>query len=191
MSIVHALPKSPLLFFLVLGSAACAKPPNALLTRARQAGEEARTTDAAEFAPEAFAAAEKARAALDAEMAVQQERVFFRRSYDEVRLLAQAYEDAATTASGDAHAAREEAQRLAVTMIQELRQPLEDLRARTSSRAGVVVAAELDDAQGHLDAAETALGEQRYREAQEHAAMAREIIDRVGGAQGASASRPR
>jgi hypothetical protein len=166
---------------LTLLSSACAKEPTRLVTLARQAEKAARVEGAAEYAPDALFAAERAGAALDAELQAQHERLFFFRSYDDVRVLTRAYAEAAEKATAEAAVARVEAQRHAVAVIQELRTPLEQLRARAAG-AGAPIATELDAAQAHLDAANTALGERHYRDAESHAAAAREILTRVMGA---------
>ena len=181
MNTSRALRRSVLVLVLTLVSSACAKEPTRLVTQARQAEKAARAEGAAEYAPDALLAAEQAGAALDAELQAQRERLFFLRSYEDVRVLMRAYAEAAEKATAEAAVARVEAQRHAVAVIQELRTPLEQLRARAAGSGGPL-ATELDAAQAHLDAANTALGERHYRDAESHAAAAREILTRVVGA---------
>jgi hypothetical protein len=172
--------RSTLVLFLMLASSSCAKEPTRPIAQARQAEQVARAEGAPEYAPDALLATERAAAALDAELRAQHERLFFRRSYEEVRVLTRAYAEAAEKATAEAAAARAEAQRHAVVVIQELRAPLERLRARVGAGGGG--ATDLDAVQAHVDAANTALGERHYRDAEGHAAAAREILTRVVGA---------
>lgn len=177
-----ALRRSVLILALTLVSSACAKEPTRLVTQARQAEQAARAEGAAEYAPDALLAADQAGAALDAELQAQHERLFFQRSYDDVRVLTRAYAEAAEKATAEAAVARVEAQRHAVAVIQQLRTPLEQLRARVGSGgSGGPLTSELDAAQAHVDAANSALGERHYRDAESHAAAAREILHRVVG----------
>jgi hypothetical protein len=185
---IHAMNTSPALrrsvfiLALTLVSSACAKEPTRLVTQARQAEQAARAEGAAEYAPDALLAAEQAGAALDAALQAQHERLFFQRSYDDVRVLTRAYAEAAEKATAEAAVARVEAQRHAVAVIQQLRTPLEQLRARVGSGgSGGPLTSELDAAQAHVDAANSALGERHYRDAESHAAAAREILHRVVG----------
>jgi len=172
-----ALRRSILILALALVSSACAKEPTRQVMQARQAEKAARAEGAAEYAPGALLAAEQAGAALDAELQAQHERLFFLRSYDDLRILTRAYAEAAEKATAEAAAARAEAQRHAVAVIQQLRAPLEQLRERAG--AGGLLAIELEKAQAHIDAANTALGQRHYRDAESHAAAARAILDRV------------
>lgn len=182
MNMYPALRRSTLMLVLTFVSSACAKEPTRLVTQARQAEQAARAEGAAEYAPDALLAAEQAGAALDAELQAQHERLFFRRSYDDARVLTRAYTEAAEKATADAATARAEAQRHAVAVIQELRAPLEQLRARVGSGgSGAALAGDLDAAQAHVDAANTALGARHYRDAESHAAAAREILGRAVG----------
>ena len=182
MSASTASRRSALMLLLALAASSCAKEPTRLVTQARQAEQAARAEGAAEYAPDALLAAEQAGAKLDAELQAQHGRLFFLRSYDETRLLTRAYAEAATKATDEAAVARAEAQRHAVAVIQELRAPLEQLRARVGvAGAPGALVSELDAAQAHVDAANTALGERHYRDAEAHAAAAREILTRVVG----------
>lgn len=184
-----ALRRSILILALTLVSSACDKEPTRPVTQARQAEKAARAEGAAEYAPDALLAAAQAGAALDAELQAQRERLFFLRSYDDVGVLTPAYAEAAEKATAEAAVARVEAQRHAVVVIQQLRTPLEQLRARVGSgSSGGPLVSELDAAQAHVDAANTALGERHYRAAESHAAAARAILDRVGGLKPGSAT---
>jgi TonB family protein len=83
---------------------ACAKPPDADVTAAREALESARTARADEYAPDSLRAAQEAQSALDIELQAQEAK--WMKSYDRAKVLALAARTASDDASAAAVAAR-------------------------------------------------------------------------------------
>jgi len=92
---------------LAITAAGCGTPPSADIDAAKAAVDKAVTDGAGQHAAESLKAAQDARAALDAELAVQEGKWF--KSYDKTIELAAAAKAAADKASADAIAAREKA----------------------------------------------------------------------------------
>jgi len=89
----------------------CAAPPSADVDAAKAAVDKAVTDGAGQYAADALKAAEEARAALDAELKVQDGKWF--KSYDKARELAAAAKAAGDRAAADAVAAKEQAEAVA------------------------------------------------------------------------------
>jgi TonB family protein len=85
----------------------CGAPPSADIDAAKAALDKAMTDGAGQYAADALKAAQDARAALDAELAVQDGKWF--KSYDKAKELAAAAKAAGDKASADAVAAKEKA----------------------------------------------------------------------------------
>lgn len=174
---------------LAIGTA-CAAPPAEAIDLAEQAEIAAVEQDAAEYAPEAMNQVAEARAALDAELAVQAERWSVRRSYQRAEELAMAYEQAsvaAATAAGEAtQAARSDAQLL----IEDTRHAIDEVRGMLAlapvgkgSRADLaMLGGDLDLAASALMEAELALQSESFLEARSKASGAREGVERVRSA---------
>ena len=92
---------------LAITATGCGTPPSADIDAAKAAVDKAVTDGAGQHAAESLKAAQDARAALDAELAVQEGKWF--KSYDKTIELAAAAKAAADKASADAIAAREKA----------------------------------------------------------------------------------
>jgi len=92
---------------LALTVTACAAPPAAEVDAARAATDKAVAAHADQYAAESLKAAEEARAALDAELKVQEGKWF--KSYDRAKELATAAKAAGDKAAADAVGAREKA----------------------------------------------------------------------------------
>lgn len=166
---------------------ACAKPPAEAIALAEQAQQGAMAAGADEYAPEALNAVTEAKAALDAELAAQGEKMSLTRSYKQAETLAAAYKTAADQAAAAATAAKEQARNEATALITESRTALEEVRAMLASapkgkgsRADLAaMGADLDAAAAGLTEAEDALTSQMYLDARSKASSARTLIDQV------------
>jgi len=96
---------------LAITAAGCGAPPSADVDAAKAAVDKAVTDGAGQYAADAIKAAQDARAALDAELAVQEAKWF--KSYDKAKELAAAAKAAGDKASADAVAAKAEADAIA------------------------------------------------------------------------------
>ena len=169
---------------------ACSRPPTETIAAAEQSRQSAVAAGAEEYASEAMTAVGQAKAALDAELAVQQERFVLRRSYGRAGELATAYRTASDQAATAAGAGREQARVDATALIEESRVLLLDVRAMLAaapvgkgSRADLAAMnADLDQAEGLITEAETLLGSQEFMTAKSRATSARELIDGVKAA---------
>ena len=90
----------------------CASPPNADVEAAKAAIDRAATDRAGQYAAESLQAAQDARAALDAELKVQEGKWF--KSYDKTKELAVAAKAAGDKAEADAVAGKEKADAVAI-----------------------------------------------------------------------------
>jgi len=85
---------------------ACAKPPAEAIALADEARQGALSAGAEEYAPEALNAVSEAKAALDAEIAAQGEKMSLTRSYKHAEELAMEYQTAADQATAAATTAK-------------------------------------------------------------------------------------
>jgi hypothetical protein len=119
------------LFALVLVAmvaVACAEPPTAEIEAADRSLDEARSAQAAEYAPQTLKSAEQARQQLDAELKAQEERFAMMRDYDKAKELAASAKSTAERASTEAAAARERARQEAADMIAQVRTSIDELK---------------------------------------------------------------
>jgi hypothetical protein len=166
---------------------ACSKPPAEAISAAEAAQQAAMAAGVAEYAPEAMNAVSEAKAALDAELAAQGEKMSLTRSYSHAEELAAAFKSAAEQATASAAAAKEQAKADATTMIGEGRMALDSAMAMLAaapvgkgSRADLAaMKADLEAAGMSLTEAEAALTGELYLEAKSKAAAAHEVIGRV------------
>jgi len=114
---------------LVVTVAGCASPPSADVDAARAAIDKAATDRADQYAAESLKAAQDARAALDAELKVQEGKWF--KSYDKAKELAVAAKAAGDQASAEAIAGKERADALAAKVKA-------DAEAREKAKAAAV-----------------------------------------------------
>jgi protein TonB len=114
---------------LALTAAGCGAPPTADIDAARAAVDKAVTDSAGQYAAEAIKAAQDARAALDAELAVQDAKWF--KSYDKAKELAAAAKAAGDKAAAEAIAAKQEADAIAA-------KEKADAEAREKAKAAAV-----------------------------------------------------
>jgi hypothetical protein len=171
-------------FGAALALAACGSPPNESINTAEQAQETAEAAGAAEYAPEAYNAAVQAKAALDAEMTVQNERMALRRNYGRAEELATAYQTAAEQAATAAVEAKEQARQEATDLIAQTRSELDEVRSMLATApVGKGTSADLAALRGDLETAdtglteaETALTEERFLEARTKATTSRDLV---------------
>lgn len=170
--------------------AACAKPPTQAISQAEQADKAALADGAEQYAPDAVAKVTQAKAALDAELAVQSQRMSFRRSYKQATELAVAYQQAAEQAGTAATAAREQAKQDATALISQTQAALDEVKGMLAaapvgkgSRADLAaLRTDLETAANNLSAAQTSLTAENYLEAKTQAQSARDLIDKVKAA---------
>ena len=171
----------------VLSITACAKPPQEAIDAAVAAQQSAVTAGAEEYAPEAMAAVTQAKAALDAELAAQQEKMSLTRSYGHAEELAAAYQTAAQQAASAAATAKEQARAEASDLIAQGRVALEEaMAALAAAPRGKGSAADLAAFQTDLQTAGTTLADaeaaltgEQYLQARSMANSAHEVITRV------------
>jgi len=174
----------------VASLSACAKPPVEAITLGEQAQQAALSAGAAEYAPEALNSVTEAKAALDAEIAAQGEKMSLTRSYKQAETLAAAYKSAADHAATAAAAAKEQARTDATNLITESRTALDEVRTMLAaapqgkgSRADLAaMGADLDAAAASLTEAEGSLTSEMYLDARSKASAAQQMIDQVRSA---------
>lgn len=170
--------------------AACAKPPTQAISQADQADKAALAAGAEEYAPDAVGKVTQAKAALDAELAAQGERMALRRSYKQAEQLAVAYQQAAEQATTAASTAKEQAKQDATALISESQTALDEVKGVLAaapvgkgSRADLAaLRTDLETAGNNLAAAQASLTAEKYLEAKTQATSARDLIDKVKAA---------
>jgi hypothetical protein len=166
---------------------ACGKPPAEAIALANEAQQGAMTAGAGEYAPEALNAVTEAKAALDAELTAQGEKMSLTRSYKHAEELAAAYKVAADQATSAATTAKERARTEATALITEGRTALDEARTMLASapkgkgsRADLAaLSADLDAAGAGLTEAESAVASQMYLDARTKASSAMTVIGKV------------
>jgi len=170
-----------------LALTACSKPPTDALNAADAAQQAAMAAGADEYAPEAMNAVAEAKAALDAELAAQGEKMSLTRSYKHAEELAAAYQAAADQATTAAAAAKEQAKQEATTLISEGRMGLDEAttllasapRGKGSAADLAAMRADLEAAGVALTEAEASLTNGMFLDARSKATSAKEAIQRV------------
>ncbi len=168
----------------VLIMTGCAKPPENLLLQATAALQAAQNAGAARYAPDAWAAAQRALDEFKAELAAQAKKFSLFRSYGKARSLGEAALKAADRARDEALAQKKLAGD-AQTAVAELRRLLQSARNRLAAlpRTRGLDAAELrtmlDSAGRQLDRAQADLNAGRYDEALATASQARGTVAKV------------
>lgn len=171
---------------------ACASPPQDVMDLAAQAEAEAVAAGVEEYAPEVMSPVMEAKAALDAELAVQGEKMAFTRSYRRAEELATSYQEAAQAASAAAAEARQKAEEEATLLISDGRMALDEARGllataprgKGSAADLAAMGTDLDAAGTLLTEAEGALQAGEFLQARTKAATASEAINRVRDAVG-------
>lgn len=190
MSRIVTHPRALLAMAALVSVAACAKPPQEAIDMAMQAQTAASAAGADQYAPESMNAVLEAKAALDAELAAQSEKMSLTRSYDHAEELVAAYKAAADQAASQAAAAKEQAKQEAATLITDGRLALDEVttilasapRGKGSAADLAALKTDLESAGMTLVEAEAALTSEMYLDARAKAASAREVIDRVKAA---------
>lgn len=118
---------------IVLFGAACQKPPTQEIQAAEAALEEARQSDAREYAPEALERVNQQYAALEAELKTQEEKMAFRRKYDQAKTLAANVQTQAEQAKAAGAQAKEETKAQVETALQEASVKLEQVKTAVAN----------------------------------------------------------
>ncbi len=178
----------PLFVVLALVAAGCAEPPAAEIQAARQAMDVARSAGAPDYAPDAWAEAEGARARLEVELEAQQDKTLaITRSYVPAKALAAEVETAAQRAAEAAEAGKEAARVAASRSLDEARALLREVRdlvarAPHGKGTGADLAALDSDAGASgasLEEAEAAFAEARYLDAKAKADAVLAALGRI------------
>lgn len=168
----------------------CSKPPEAEMSEARKAIEDARNSEAAEYAAESWQAAQDAMKGVEAELKVQDEKFALFRSYKETTNKVNSAKAAAEKAKADAAAGKERVRQEAETAINEAQTFIAETKtALDTAPRGKGTSADLTMLQSDITAAEASLAEAqsalaagRYRDAQAKAAAARSSAESVRSA---------
>jgi len=170
-----------------LALTACSKPPTEAIAAADAAQQAAVAAGAEEYAPQAMNAVTEAKAALDAELAAQGQKMSLTRSYKQAETLVAAYKTAADQAATAAAAGKEQAKQEATTLISEGRMALDEAttllasapRGKGSAADIAAMKADLEAAGVALTEAETSLTNGMFLDAKSKATSAKESIQRV------------
>lgn len=111
----------------------CAKPPATAIEAARQALENAKAAQAAEYAPRSLANADNAKTTLDAELKAQEGKFALFRSYKKATEMATAAKTAAEQAVTDANAAKEQARKESEALIAQAKTAIEEAKTMLAS----------------------------------------------------------
>ena len=174
----------------VVGSmfiAGCAAPPAAEISAADAAVSGAETAEAPSYAPAEYAAAQDARAQLQAELTAQEGKFAPLRSYARATELAAAATSAAQAAQQQAAQEKERVRNEATELLAGAKTALEDARnilASAPTGKGTqadlaAMASDLDTADSSLVEAETALTANNYTEARNKAQAAMQAAAQV------------
>jgi hypothetical protein len=152
-----------------LVAAGCAQPPQAQIDAAKASLDKAAAAQAAEYAPEAFAAVRDAQAKLDAELTAQSGKFALTRSYDEATKLATAVVDAGNKAATDAVAGKQALQAAVSAAVKDAETAIADAEAALNTAPkGKGSKADLDALKADVTAARSALGEAQTAVTGEH-----------------------
>jgi hypothetical protein len=166
---------------------ACASEPKQAVDAAKAALEAARTAGAADYAPEAFAAAETAMASLDAEIKAQSEKFALTRSYTKATELAAAATKAAEAATADAATGKEKMKAEATALIDEVKTAVtttKELLAKAPKGKGSaadIEAMKTDVAgiESSLADVDAAMAAGRFKDAKVKAEAAKQGLDKI------------
>jgi hypothetical protein len=180
---------SGVLVLLVLGLASCAKPPEAELSAAQAAIDQAKSKEAAEYAATELKAAEDSLAAARSEVDRQSAKFALFRSYKVAKAKALAAQTAGTTAADAAvknkEIARQDAEKSladAVQAIADVRALLDSpqgkrlMRAKEARQAIEQIKTELDATEASLENVRTAQAQEKFKPA---ARMAKEAVSKA------------
>lgn len=164
---------SGVLVLLVLGLASCAKPPEAEMSAAQAAIDQAKQKEAAEYAPQELRAAEDSLAAARSEIDRQNAKFALFRSYKQAKVKAASAQTAGAAAADAAVKNKELARQEAERNLAEATQAIADVRTQLDSPEGkrLVRAKEarqaIEQIRQELDATEASLENVRAAQAQE------------------------
>lgn len=172
---------------MLVGVAACAKPPEAEIAAVKTAVEAARTSGATEYAPESLRAAEEALAKLQAEVKAQDARFAWFRKYDQAQVLIAEVQKAADKAVQDAAAERERIKQETAAAIADAQKSLDEAKVMLAEApTGKGTEADIEALKGDLAGVEAALAEvqkafadARYVDAKTRALAAKERAESV------------
>jgi len=175
-----------LVFGLVL-VAGCSKPPQQAIDSANASIDAAKQAGAADYAPDSLRAVDDAKAALDAELKVQQDKFALFRSYKKSDELAADVKAKADKAAADAKANMEQAKNDATAAIGNVTTALADAKAALDKAPkGKGTAADIEAMKADLAAAEAsrndanaALSSGNYKDAKAKADAAASTIQNV------------
>jgi hypothetical protein len=176
-----------LLLLALLVMVGCAKPPQEAITAVGQSIEAAQAAGAADYAPDSLKAAEDAKAALDAELKVQEEKFALFRSYKKADELALAAKQAGEKAAADAQARKEQVKAEATQLITNAKTALQeakDMLAKAPKGKGTqqdlkAMEGDLAGVESSLTEAESALTAERFLDAKNKAETANTTISNV------------
>lgn len=176
-----------LLLVVLVFMVGCAKPPQEKINAVTAAIEEAQKAGASDYAPEALKAVEDAKAAVDAELKVQEDKFALFRSYKKTEELADAAKAAGEKAAADAKTHKEQVKQEATTLITEAETALGEAKeALKKAPKGKGTQQDLKAMEGDLAGVETALGEaksslqaERFIDAKSKAEAAKTTIGNV------------
>jgi hypothetical protein len=138
----------------------CAKPPTQAIEEARMAMENAKTAQAAEYAPRSLANAENANSQLQAELKVQEEKFALFRSYKKATELTAAAKAAAEQAAKDAEVAKEQARKESEALIAQVKTAIEETKTLLATAPrGKGSAMDIKAFEADLAATETSVAE--------------------------------
>jgi hypothetical protein len=165
-----------------LVAAGCAQPPQVQIDGANAAIEKATAAGAAEYAPDALAAARDAQAKLEAEVKAQSGSFALMRSYGEATKLAAAATEAGDKAASEAVTQKQAAQTEASAAVESARTAIKDAETALStapkgkgSKADIeALQSDVVAARSGLGEAETAVSGEHYKDAKAKADSARE-----------------
>jgi hypothetical protein len=182
---------------LCVAAVGCARPPQDTIERARSAIAAARKSGAALYAPETLAAAERAIAALEAELSAQGKRGRLSRSYVQAESLALEALIAGERAAVEAERGKEKSKVDALSVLAGVTESLREAEAMAARVSGKDLSAKnteqnaaLREARALLARARGAMEEGRFAESLEHSRSAQEKVDAVKRELRKTVSRP-
>lgn len=167
--------------------AGCSTPPEQDLATARDTFERARESRAEQFAPEAWDAASRAEASLQAELLVQEERSILVRNYSEAKRLAGETSRAARQAQDESEVAQQAVRKAVEGSIGEARTTLAEVRSGLEGApSGKETTVDLASMKSEtlsietlLDEAESALDAGDYLDAKSKTQLALQSLDQI------------
>jgi len=165
----------------------CAQVPTEEIAAADEAMNAASSSEAELYAPDSWAAAEDARAQLDAEIEAQEQSFAISRSYDRARTLAADVKAAAEQAAADAGTMKEKVRVEVSGLIEDAKASLQDVRAMLANAPQgkgtmadlAALEADARSTEDYVAEAQRAYDAGNYIEAQAKAQAALNELDKV------------